>query len=190
MTTFSIVMPTFKREHVIQRTIDTILAQTFSDWELIVVDNAGSKYRFEDPRIRCFTFLEKRGASHARNFGIRKVQGEFTSFFDDDDIMYPNYLETFHRAFQDSGVMMAHCGMLTGEDGTVVNFSHATPEVVVRTPFATPHWESSDCHDQKYFRRLIALNQWEPGQVVEIPEILVRATSDGRGGLRDPEGML
>jgi glycosyltransferase involved in cell wall biosynthesis len=189
MPRFSIIMPTFRRQHVINRTIDTILAQTFPDWELIIVDNEGAGYRFEDARIRSFVHLE-RGASQARNFGIGRAVGELLSFFDDDDLMYPAYLATFHRVFQQPEVMMAHCGMLTGSDGSVVNFSYATPEVVVRRRFAGPQWESGDCHDQKYFHRLISAHQWGPGQIVEIPEVLVKATTDGRGGLRDPEGLL
>jgi len=185
---FSIIMPTFRRSHVIGRTIETIQAQTFSDWELVIVDNEGADYRFQDPRIRYHVLTERRGASQARNFGLAKVTGEIVGFFDDDDIMLPHYLETFDQAFQDSRVMMAHCGMLTGSGD--VNFSYATPEVMVRAPFATPSWEASDCHDQKYFGRIVVSNGWIPGQIVRIPEVLVKATSDERGGLRDRDGRF
>lgn len=188
MPRFSIIMPTFRRPHTIARTIETIQAQTFTDWELIVVDNEGAGYRFEDSRIRYHVYTERRSASQARNFGIGKAAGELTGFFDDDDIMLPHYLETFDRAFQDPHVMMAHCGMLT--DSGEVNFSYATPEVMVRAPFARPTWEASDCHDQKYFGRIVAVNGWMGDRIVRIPEVLVKATSESRGGLRDPEGRF
>ncbi len=188
MPRFSIIMPTFRRPHVIHRAIGTIQAQCFPDWELVVVDNEGAGYRFKDSRIRHLIFTDRRGASQARNFGIEAARGELVSFFDDDDLMFPNYLETFDRAMRDSVVMMAHCGMLTGSGE--VNYSYATPEVVLRAPFATPTWESSDCHDQKYFGRVVASNGWRGPQIVRVPEVLVKATSDGRGGLRDPEARF
>lgn len=187
---FSIIMPTFRREHVIFRTIDSILHQTLSNWELIVVDNGDAGYEFSDARIRYFSFTERRGASHARNYGIGRTRGELTCFFDDDDVMHPRYLEAFHVAFKDSTVMMAHCGMLTGKERNTVNFSYATPEVVIRSKYVKPNWDSGDCHDQRYFRHLADANRWSGAQITRLDEILVTATCDPQGGLRDSGGMF
>lgn len=188
MPRFSIVMPTFRREHVIHRTIQTIRSQSFTNWELIVVDNAGSNYAFEDPRIRCFVHTDVRGAGAARNFGIGKITGELVCFFDDDDLMYPTYLETFDRVFQDPKVKMARCGMHCGPEGSGEDWSFATPEVVMRSSCVQPTWDSGECHDQRYFDRLAGANRVRHDQIQRIPEILLRATSDPQGGLRDPEG--
>lgn len=190
MPRFSIIMPTFRREHVIHRTIATIQGQSFSDWELIVVDNYGSSYRFRDPRIKSYVFLEQRGAGQARNYGLRLLTGELACFFDDDDIMYPHYLETFDRVFQEPRVMMARCGMLTGCDVTTENFSYATPEVVTRSMYVKATWDDGDCHDQRYFQEIASQNGWNGDQIVEVREILVKAMSDPKGGLRDPDGRF
>jgi glycosyltransferase involved in cell wall biosynthesis len=185
---FSIIMPTFRREHIIFNTIETIRGQTFSDWELIVVDNYGSRLQFNDGRIRLYVYTEARGAGHARNFGIGKVTGDLTVFFDDDDVMHPQYLETFDRVFRDPHVMMARCGMMTGPDRDIVNFSNATPEVVVRSEYVRPLWDDGECHDQRYYSLIESINKWTDGQVIQLADILVTARSDRQGGLRDPEG--
>jgi glycosyltransferase involved in cell wall biosynthesis len=190
MPRFSIVMPTFRREHVIRRTIGTIQEQTFSDWELIVVDNHGSNYRFDDPRIKSLLYVEEAGAGRARNYGLRFLNGELACFFDDDDIMCPHYLETFDKVFQDPRVMMARCGMLTGSDGTIENFSFATPEVMTRSTYLRPTWDDADCHDQRYFQDIVSQNGWSGDQIVEIRQILVKAMTDPSGGLRDPDGRF
>jgi hypothetical protein len=80
--------------------------------------------------------------------------------------------------------------MLTGPEGGTRNFSLATPEVVLRSAFVTPTWEPTDCHDQKYFAGLVARNGWKDGQIVSVPEVLVQATSDPTGGMRDPDGRF
>jgi len=86
--------------------------------------------------------------------------------------------------------MMARCGMLTGLEGTETNFSFATPEVVTRSAYVTPTWDNGDCHDQRYFQNIIAANQWANGQIVLVGDVLVKATTNPVGGLRDPEAAF
>ena len=189
MPRFSIIMPTYRREHIIGNTIEYIHKQTFTDWELILVDNHDSSYHEAVkpyPRIRHFVYTEKRGASHARNFGIDQIKGEFTCFFDDDDIMHPDYLESFNEAFKNPNVMMAHCGMRVMR-GNSTDFSFATPEVVIRSQFVTRTWVPCDSHDQIYFDRIAVANEWVHGkQILLINSVLVTARSDSKGGLRGP----
>jgi len=187
MPRFSIIMPTYQREHIIGYTIEHIHKQTFADWELILVDNFGTGYNYTEavkpyPRIRHFIYNEKRGASHARNFGVQHIKGELTCFFDDDDVMHPKYLEEFNNVFQNPKIMMAHCGMQTGG---VTNFSFATPEVVIRSQFVTPTWLPCNCDDQMYFDKIAVANKWwEGNQITTVNTILVTAGSNPRGGLR------
>src|SRR5687767_12163301 len=110
---FSIVMPTYRRPHSIHGTIATIQAQTYRNWELIVVDNAGDgEYRFDDPRIRVFIHAERTSASHARNMGLRYATGDLVCHFDDDDSMYSDYLAELAAAFRSQpSVRMVRCGM-------------------------------------------------------------------------------
>jgi glycosyltransferase involved in cell wall biosynthesis len=95
---FSIIVPTYNRETFIEKTIRSILAQTYPHFEIIIADD-GSKDNTEavvkaidDNRI---TYYRKengeRGA--ARNFGIARAKGDFVTFIDSDDVLYPNHFE-------------------------------------------------------------------------------------------------
>ena len=94
---FSIVMPTYNRAHLIDKTITTILSQTFIDFELIIVDDGSTDHTLsvvsaiDDARL---TYLKKdngeRGA--ARNYGRDHSKGRYINYFDSDDLMYPNHL--------------------------------------------------------------------------------------------------
>ena len=183
----SIIMPTYRRSHTIVRALQTIQAQTYQNWELILVDNAGDGgYWFADPRIQVHRYCERSSASYARNQGLRHATGELVCFFDDDDEMFPTYLERFVAAFQSNPrAKMVRCGMLLA--GGAVNFSHATPECCVRREYATGTWDNrSFSHDQHYFARILSVNRWseQNGDILLLREALCRANSDPQGGLR------
>jgi hypothetical protein len=184
---FSIVMPTFRRPHRLPATVATVLAQTYSNWELIIIDNAGDcALRVTDPRISVHVHAEKASASYARNQGIGYVQGDLVCFFDDDDDMFPTYLEQFANAFMRHPQMqMACCGMVV--QGGRINHSFATPEVCLRRAHVTPTWrEDGPGQDQRYFRRIVHDRCWTKaaGAIVTIQAPLCRANRDLRGGLR------
>lgn len=183
----SIIMPTYRRGHTLQRTIESIQRQTYPHWELIIVDNAGDVDLVpQDARIRIYRHAERASAAYARNEGLRYASGELVCFFDDDDVMFPTYLERFAQAFATHPrAKMVRCGMIvsTGK----VNFSFATPECCVRRQYITPTWLSKGpAQDQRYFRQLIRANGWSEarGEIVVIREALCRATTDPKGGLR------
>jgi glycosyltransferase involved in cell wall biosynthesis len=167
-----------------------VRAQRYSNWELLVIDNAGDgAYQFGDDRIRVYNLTEQASASYARNAALRLATGELICFFDDDDDMFPDYLEKFVATFEARPqTKMVRCGMLIA--GVHLDFSYATPECCIRREFATPSWESCNCHDQVYFSSIASEHGWtvENGSIVIIREPLCRANSDGLGGLR--EGRL
>lgn len=95
---FSIIIPTYNRAHIISKTIDSVLSQSYSDYEVILVDDGSTDNtnevieRFKDPRIKYFKKENgERGA--ARNYGLERATGEYVNFFDSDDIMYSFHLE-------------------------------------------------------------------------------------------------
>jgi len=184
----SIIMPTYQRHHTILRTIATIRRQTYKNWELLIIDNAGdTSYEFRDPRIRVYRHCAKTSASYARNLGLAHVSGDLVCFFDDDDDMFPQYLERFARVFcEHPNAKMARCGMAVARERT--DYSYATPECCLRREFATPTWlpEDGQKHDQAYFSRIVSRNKWsqEAGDVIMIHEALCKANFDPRGGLR------
>lgn len=105
---FSLVMPAYNSEKTIAESIDTVIAQTCGDWELIVV-NDGSQdstldivksYVSSDGRIRVFS-QENAGTAAANNFGISQAVGDYITIFPSDDWLLPNYLESFKLHIED-----------------------------------------------------------------------------------------
>jgi len=104
MIFFSIIIPVYNRSHLLGETMDTVLTQTYSNFEIIIVDDGSSenikkvlddKYNNE-PRVKYFHKQnEERGA--ARNFGLKQATGDYAVFFDSDDFMKPHYLETLNE---------------------------------------------------------------------------------------------
>ena len=98
-TLISIVIPSYNRAHLITRSIDSVLAQTYANWELIVVNDHSAdhtqevvgRYVQSDPRIRCVSNdAYAHCAGGARNRGLDEVRGEFVAFLDSDDA-WPHY---------------------------------------------------------------------------------------------------
>jgi glycosyltransferase involved in cell wall biosynthesis len=179
-------MATYRRPHTIQRTVRQIVAQTYPNWELIVVNNSRSgDYFFADPRVKVFRHAAHASASYARNQGLAHATGDLVCFFDDDDDMFPTYLERLVGAFKEHPeAKMVRCGMYRG-DGQI-NFTHATPVCCLRRELATPTWAEERRQDIKYFGEIIDANglSEKDGDIVLLPELLVRAHSDPKGGLR------
>lgn len=182
----SVVMPTYYRLHTLLKAVDSLRAQTYPHWELILVDNAGdSNYYFADARIRVFADAAERGAAYARNSGVRLATGDFVCFFDDDDTMHPRYLERLVSTFiAHPGAGMVRCG-IRKPDGWD-SFSYATPACCLRGAYATPTWIPEHGQDQTYFKMIAQQHGWsvENGKIVVLGEVLCAAGFDLRGGLR------
>lgn len=97
MTTVSVIMPVYNVEAYVAGAMDSVLAQTFLDFELLVVDDGGPDRSvdvcrsYSDPRIRIIA-QPNRGLAGARNTGIREARGRFLAFLDADDLWQPDKL--------------------------------------------------------------------------------------------------
>ena len=99
----SIIIPTFNRAHYIQETLDSILNQTYINWECIIIDDGSedntqevlAKYLKKDVRFQFHIRPENRpkGANSCRNYGFELSKGDLIKWFDSDDIMLPNHIE-------------------------------------------------------------------------------------------------
>lgn len=97
--TVSVIIPTYNRARFISQTIDSVLAQTFSDYEIIVVDDASTDDTTQilagyGGRIRVITLEINTGPSVTRNIALKESRGELVAFLDSDDLWYPNMLTT------------------------------------------------------------------------------------------------
>lgn len=95
----SIIMPNYNCEKYISETINSVLAQTYQNWELLFVDDCSSDSSleiaksFEDERIRIFSKDKNGGAALARNKAIEEAKGKWIAFLDSDDLWMPEKLE-------------------------------------------------------------------------------------------------
>jgi glycosyltransferase involved in cell wall biosynthesis len=114
----SVVIPTYNRVHVLGRAIKSVLAQSFPDFECIVVDDGSTDgtveavESFQDPRVRCVRLATNGGVSRARNEGIQVARGELVAFLDSDDEWLPRKLElqvARLRESEDARTTVAYC---------------------------------------------------------------------------------
>ncbi|MEP0885156.1 glycosyltransferase [Trichocoleus sp. ST-U3] len=107
MPLISVIIPVYNGEKTLQETIESVLNQTLTDFELIVI-NDGSQdatleivERIQDPRLKAFSYANA-GQATSRNRGISHACGEYISFIDADDLWTPDKLEAQLRALQDN----------------------------------------------------------------------------------------
>ena len=97
MPRVSVILTTYRRAHLVARALQSVLAQSYPDFEVIVVDDGspdGTRdviARFTDPRAH-YIFQENRGLAGARNTGVRAARGAYIAFLDDDDEYLPTKL--------------------------------------------------------------------------------------------------
>jgi hypothetical protein len=104
---FSIVIPTYNHGHLLPRCIESIIGQTYEDWELIIVNNASTDNTIEviegyqNSKIRYINFNNDEGIAASRNVGIRAAKGDYICFLDSDDWWKENKLEVCSRYIND-----------------------------------------------------------------------------------------
>ncbi len=95
----SVVIPTYNHAMLLKKALDSVVAQTFEDWEAIVVNNFSTDNTievvnsFDDPRIKIFNFSNNGVIAASRNHGLNEAHGDFIAFLDSDDVWYPNKLQ-------------------------------------------------------------------------------------------------
>lgn len=99
----SIIIPTFNRAYLISETLDSLLEQTYPNWECIIVDDGSTdntedivgEYLKKDSRFQYHHRPKNRlkGGNAARNYGFELCKGEYVNWFDSDDLMFPNKIE-------------------------------------------------------------------------------------------------
>lgn len=125
----SIVIPAFNRGFIIERSLNSVLSQTYSDWECIIVDDGSTdntkevvdSYIRRDNRFIYFKNTRSKGAQGARNTGILKAKGEWILLFDSDDFMHPDYLEKFiPYLIENNNIVCCYGQMIDESTGEVI----------------------------------------------------------------------
>lgn len=168
MTYFSVVIPVYNKEKFVVKTIESVLFQTFTDYEIIIVNDGSTDQseakvlEFRDNRIQYFS-KKNEGVAAARNFGIKKAKADYICFLDADDYWYPNFLETMHRftaKFPEQKVFAAaveietrnktipaHYSIPKKSNYEIVNFFDASQKECVL-------WTSSVCIHKSVFEKV------------------------------------
>ena len=129
--TVSIIMPTYNQAAYIEASIESVLQQTFSDFELIIIDNYSKDktkeiirgYAASDQRIKYLKFYNHGYIARSRNTGIRQAKGLYIAFLDSDDLWKPTKLErqlTVFRQFPSVGLVYCQAQYIDA-DGSQIN---------------------------------------------------------------------
>jgi glycosyltransferase involved in cell wall biosynthesis len=120
----SVIMLTYNREELLTRAIDSILNQTFKDFEFIIVDNGSTdrsgaiadEYALKDSRIKII-HREQGNIGSGRNAGLDAATGEYVAFIDDDDYAESDFLEFLYNLAKKHNADIAVCGSTKEENG-------------------------------------------------------------------------
>lgn len=201
----SVVIPTFNRAHVLGRAIASVLGQTYTELELIVVDDGSSDgtaalmREFADPRLRYVQQPRNLGVSAARNRGVTEARGEWLAFLDSDDLWLAQKLERQFAALEGVDCAASYCCLLRidGDNQTRIPYRADTvnsgaqpwPSLLMDGLWYSQTWLvpkrvllAAGLFDER-------MNIWEDwdlflrialqGPVHHLPEILVHSTVSG-----------
>lgn len=167
----SIIMPAYNAGRYLAESIESILSQSYTDWELLLIDDGSedntleifNRYAARDSRIKVF-HKENGGISSARNYGLDRIEGEYVTFLDSDDLMHPEFIAKTKRALEHSeaSIALGHLDYFDGEwdkgkeifakeDATFTREEDAI-EVIEQTLYQTRH---DNCvHSKLYDSRI------------------------------------
>lgn len=162
MPEISIIVPVYKAEKYLPQCIESILAQTFTDFELILVDDGSP----DDSGAICDTYSEKdnrikvihqdnAGVSAARNAALDIARGKYIMFCDSDDWVEPDWCKCMYEAIQTPNVVMAVCGYKEWKNDLLINawkFNKDRNMIklseIFDTPFAGAPWNKIYIREQ------------------------------------------
>ena len=168
MPYFSIVIPVYNKEKFVVKTIESVLSQTFTDYEIIIVNDGSTDQSeakisvFKDNRIKYYS-KKNEGVAQARNFGIEKATADYICFLDADDYWYHTFLKTMRRYSSElpeqkvfataieietkNKTIPAHYSIPSTSDFEIVNFFDASQKECAL-------WTSSVCIHKSVFEKV------------------------------------
>jgi glycosyltransferase involved in cell wall biosynthesis len=133
----SIITPSYNSAKFIGKTIETIQAQTYTSWELLITDDCSSdntteivwSYMKDDQRIKLFKLAKNSGVAIARNNSIKEAKGRFIAFCDSDDVWKPQKLEKQIKFLLDNDYKFIFCqSEIIDENSNVIGICKRIPK--------------------------------------------------------------
>ncbi len=196
----SIIVPIYKVERYLRECLDSILAQTFSDWECILVDDGSpdecpricDEYTTRDPRFRVI-HQKNGGLSAARNSGLREARGKYIGFVDSDDWIAPQMFERLYQLITEYGTDMVQVGYRKEyvgffrpksliKDVSVLDRKEIAREMVFDKRIPSYMWN-------KLFRREVINTEFPEGKVFEDVAVLNHWVRDIRSAVLAPDTL-
>ena len=186
----SIVVPVYNVAPYLRSCLDSIVAQTYVDWEMILVDDGSTdgsgqicdEYALQDSRIHVL-HQSNAGPSIARNAALSRVHSDLIAFIDGDDLLHSQYLEVLHRTFieQDADIVQSSYVLLSEKDCT--NYTKERLQHHLSTTFQTKEYtpreailsmlyqREMDSSPIKLFRRSVLGDRPFPEQFVAYEDL-------------------
>lgn len=164
---FSIIVPLYNKAPYVRKALDSIVSQTFSDWECIIVDDGSTdgsldmvqEVKSQEPRAKSVRIISQQnaGVAAARNNGVKASQGEFLCFLDADDWWEPTFLKEMDwliKSYPDAGLYATNF-VYYKKGKTHVEHNQQTgyinyPDIYYRTG-SMPVWTGAACMPRKVF---------------------------------------
>jgi len=135
----SIIMPSYNSEQFISKTIDSVLSQTYQNWEMIIVDDVSPDnsndiiegYIKKDSRIKLIKLKQNSGPAIARNYAIKEAKGRYISFLDSDDLWLPDKLFSQITFMQEHDIALSYTSYyhIEEESEKIINQIYALNKV-------------------------------------------------------------
>ena len=154
----SVILTTYNRRDLLRDAIRSVLEQTYTNFELLVVNDAGEDVNditdsFNDKRIKLFTHRFNSGLPFARNTALRFIQGEIVTYLDDDDLYMPHHLQTVVNTFVKTNAAVVFTGSIYVDE----TIKDGKRTIVEKTdPFGSISYSKERLHIQNF----IPVNAW------------------------------
>jgi len=193
MPFFSVIIPLYNKAENIENTLNSVLKQSFTDLEIIVIDDGSTDNSLKiaeaiiEPRIKVFS-QKNEGVSLARNFGVSKSIGKFVAFLDADDVWKPNHLEVMNsliRAYP-KNIWFATRYEIKHHDGLIspmkthllnddVDFEGVVENYFEHSLVSSLAWTSAVCMSSEFFLNLSGFDQKITFGAGEDTDLWIRA---------------
>ncbi len=155
----SIILTTYNRKNLLPYAIESVLKQTYQNFELLVVNDAGEDVKeiidsFKSDKIRLLTHRINSGLPFARNSALRLMSGDIISYLDDDDLYLPNHFETILKAYVEKNAAVVYTDSIYADE--IIDKNNIRSVVKVNKPFDDISYSKERINIQNF----IPVNAW------------------------------